>query len=303
MESESGAFLSGFCNYYSVISGEDDLAIQASGAMESVQNNWSVVSSPRTHEEVLQYLEYYEECPVDHSGLEIITIQALDTPGENTEEYFSSKVDEPSVTPIFLSDPPVSSVMDLDCLTDSCPFDWDLNLENLITTKSEALPDLSPICNEICGEYLEDIQEISSNHQKPLEMVSTKATFQCTYGHCRKIYAKAAHLRSHIRRHLGDKPYVCTWQNCSWRFNRSDELARHRRSHSGHKPYNCDYCPKRFSRSDHLTKHRKVHERKFASGKAKGVWRALPKAKPGRKPKALKQLEDLKCTDYIDNRN
>lgn len=64
----------------------------------------------------------------------------------------------------------------------------------------------------------------SSNEEK---------TFICPYPDCNKVYAKAGHLKAHVRRHNGDKPYVCDWVNCTWRFSRSDELSRHRRSHSG----------------------------------------------------------------------
>lgn len=118
--------------------------------------------------------------------------------------------------------------------------------------------------------------------------------YPCTFSDCAKVYAKPAHLKAHLRRHVGDKPYVCTWRNCVWRFSRSDELSRHRRSHSGVKPYKCVYCTKCFARSDHLTKHRKVHERKMAKqqqrlGTTEGcvVFVPLPPGRPGRRPKAL----------------
>lgn len=92
--------------------------------------------------------------------------------------------------------------------------------------------------------------------------------FQCPYPECGKLYAKLSHVRSHLRRHNGEKPYRCTWGDCEWKFARSDELARHRRSHSGDKPYRCSHCEKRFSRSDHLAKHHKVHARRNANAAA-----------------------------------
>lgn len=204
--------------------------------------------------------------------------------------------------------------------------EWELNLDNLIfdadhsadvTSMPIELPEKTFFCNDSCDLFLKESSEhLNTNLQSfrpspsssspttvpPSTIPETKIrtaigddekSFVCTYGECRKVYAKAGHLKAHLRRHIGDKPYVCVWPNCTWKFSRSDELSRHRRSHSGIKPYKCDYCPKCFSRSDHLTKHRKVHERKMAAMKLNAVWTSLPQGRPGRRPKILLNQQQL----------
>ncbi|XP_050071624.1 Krueppel-like factor 11 [Anopheles maculipalpis] len=151
---------------------------------------------------------------------------------------------------------------------------------------------LSPNAPEVSQTVPATVQSVHrpSDSSEP----DSSGTFVCPFESCRKVYAKPVHLKAHLRRHVGDKPYHCKWPGCQWRFSRSDELSRHFRSHSGVKPYRCEYCPKCFSRSDHLAKHRKVHERKMSGAsvsveKLKGsdaiVCAAPTRGRPGRKPK------------------
>lgn len=151
------------------------------------------------------------------------------------------------------------------------------------------LPERTFLCDGSCDAFLlqgetQQTREATTIEQDPNDQ--NPASYVCPFESCRKVYAKPVHLKAHLRRHVGEKPYQCKWSGCKWRFSRSDELARHFRSHSGVRPYKCDFCPKCFSRSDHLAKHRKVHERKIAAGKSKAVWISLPRGKPGRKPKS-----------------
>lgn len=217
--------------------------------------------------------------------------------------------------------------------------DWDLSIESMLldldctvsSDQPQSLPDRTLFCNDSCDAFLRESSDgLTSFFNMEHEMTdqyeidsdaspdwyhpsepdaqdegllldtSTPISYPCTFGDCCKVYAKPAHLKAHLRRHVGDKPYVCNWPECTWKFSRSDELSRHRRSHSGVKPYKCGYCTKCFARSDHLTKHRKVHERKMAKHRGSGgdgeatattAWLQVPPGRPGRRPKTAAMVE------------
>lgn len=114
-------------------------------------------------------------------------------------------------------------------------FDYDASMPE---SPFDNLPDLTMMCSDSCAQFLKETSEIlrenSLKLQQNEESVNSeqvpgesepKVFFNCHFADCQKTYSKPAHLRAHLRRHLGLKPYLCNFSNCSWKFSRSDELG------------------------------------------------------------------------------
>ena len=88
------------------------------------------------------------------------------------------------------------------------------------------------------------------------------ATFQCHL--CPKRFTRAYNLRSHLRTHTDERPFVCTV--CGKAFARQHDRKRHESLHSGEKKFVCRGelrsmpgqqwgCGRRFARADALGRH------------------------------------------------
>ncbi|XP_061527080.1 PR domain zinc finger protein 12-like [Phycodurus eques] len=93
---------------------------------------------------------------------------------------------------------------------------------------------------------------------------------------CRRGFNSRSNLRSHMRIHTLDKPFVCRF--CNRRFSQSSTLRNHVRLHTGERPYKCHVCQSAYSQLAGLRAHQKSARHRPAGGVATGV------AGPGRAP-------------------
>ncbi|KAF7657081.1 hypothetical protein LDENG_00031760 [Lucifuga dentata] len=73
-------------------------------------------------------------------------------------------------------------------------------------------------------------------------------------------------LRSHMRIHTLDKPFVCRF--CNRRFSQSSTLRNHVRLHTGERPYKCHVCQSAYSQLAGLRAHQKSARHKPVAARA-----------------------------------
>lgn len=102
-------------------------------------------------------------------------------------------------------------------------------------------------------------QSVQRKRQEPRRV---KNEFRCK--HCSKLFTRGYNLRSHLRSHADERPFVCS--TCGKRFARQHDQKRHESSHFGEKNFVCGGelesspgshwgCGRKFARSDALRLH------------------------------------------------
>ncbi|KAK0426386.1 hypothetical protein QR680_009683 [Steinernema hermaphroditum] len=136
-----------------------------------------------------------------------------------------------------------------------------------------SLPDSDQMTQHFIREHVDDEkrqcracpEELpkSSNDLLSHVKVHTNRIYVCKF--CGKKGRKN-YLKSHIRVHSGENPFVCTV--CKRTFSDSSTLRRHQTVHTGEKKHSCPICGRNMSRKDNVRVHLKSHHKNTGAGKS-----------------------------------
>ncbi|KAJ0057134.1 hypothetical protein NL108_002063 [Boleophthalmus pectinirostris] len=126
----------------------------------------------------------------------------------------------------------------------------------------------------------EEQQKKSRNDDHPCDgssscspvSTSTAGRMRCVI--CHRGFNSRSNLRSHMRIHTLDKPFVCRF--CNRRFSQSSTLRNHVRLHTGERPYKCHVCQSAYSQLAGLRAHQKSARHKPAASGTDGSSQGSP---------------------------
>ncbi|XP_062339971.1 PR domain zinc finger protein 12-like [Osmerus eperlanus] len=112
---------------------------------------------------------------------------------------------------------------------------------------------------------------------------------------CHRGFNSRSNLRSHMRIHTLDKPFVCRF--CNRRFSQSSTLRNHVRLHTGERPYKCHVCQSAYSQLAGLRAHQK--SARHRPGAAGSDTPSQPPAPPPPAPTQIPSLSQHQMVHHI----
>ena len=96
---------------------------------------------------------------------------------------------------------------------------------------------------------------VFKEHKDEAIATGSKMILKCEY--CPKLFVHPTHLKDHINRHKGEKPYKC--ETCGKVYADKSNLRQHKYSHED-EFYRCSHCLKVYSERRSYRAHLKTHE-------------------------------------------
>ncbi|XP_074546773.1 PR domain zinc finger protein 12-like [Halichoeres trimaculatus] len=114
---------------------------------------------------------------------------------------------------------------------------------------------------------------------------------------CHRGFNSRSNLRSHMRIHTLDKPFVCRF--CNRRFSQSSTLRNHVRLHTGERPYKCHVCQSAYSQLAGLRAHQKSARHKPAAHGAEVSSQVSPPPPPPPQITAMTHQHQMPLVHHI----